>query len=301
MSAPNPRLLRHTGDNLLPLAQNAAHQFASQYALSIYAVDAIYSFIPKNACSTMRYTLAMGNGAIAGPEQFNWIHSNNLTFRASLAELAKAKYTFVILRDPFLRIASCFLDKMVDQTEVAWRYHALTNYRTPPAALTFREFISNLKSRLRCNEHWRPQLDFLIYKNYDDVFCLEAFSDAVVTLRTRIGLDVRDARGLTKHGSDQFEPLAGDEPFADKPAHEIATLKRAGRIPRAAQLYDVPLIARVGHMYAADIAFYTETLARPCAFSAPIQSPSRLSRPTEKQANLDPSAAGATGRRARSR
>ena len=114
MSSPSPRLLRYTQGNLQALVQNAAHQFASQHALSFYAADAVYSFIPKNACSTMRYTVGMANGAIAGPEQFNWIHANNLTFRASLAELAKAKYTFVILRDPYLRVASCFLDKMVD-------------------------------------------------------------------------------------------------------------------------------------------------------------------------------------------
>ena len=66
-----------------------------------------------------------------------------------------------------------------------------------------------------------------------------------MTLRDKIGLDVQDARGLVKHGSDQFEPLAGDEPYADKPAHEIAALKRTGRIPRTAQLYDPSLIAEV--------------------------------------------------------
>ena len=58
----NPRLFRYTRGNLQALVQNAAHQFAAQHALSIYAADAIYSFIPKNACSTMRYTLAIANG-----------------------------------------------------------------------------------------------------------------------------------------------------------------------------------------------------------------------------------------------
>ncbi len=270
MTLLNRRLLRYTRGNLQALAGNAAHQFASEHALSIYAADAVYSFIPKNACSTMRYTIGLANGAIADQQQFNWIHANNLTFRASLAELVKAKYTFVILRDPYLRIASCYLDKMVDQTTVAWTYHTLTDYRTAPAMLTFREFITNLKSRLRGDEHWRPQLDFLVYEHYDDIFCLEAFSDATVALRNRIGLDVQDGRGFTKHGSDQFELLVGDESFADRPAHEIAALKRVGRIPRPAQLYDASLIAEVGQMYAADIAFYTETIKRPCLF--PLRS-----------------------------
>lgn len=273
MSSPSPRLLRYSHGNLQALAQNAAHQFASQHALSIYTVDAVYSFIPKNACSTMRYTIAMVNGAIAGPKHFNWIHTNNLTFRSSLAELAKAKYTFVILRDPYRRIASCYLDKMVDQTTVAWIYHALTSYRTAPAMLTFREFVTNLKYRLRGNEHWRPQVDFLVYEHYDDIFCLEAFSDAAAALRSRIGLDVQDARGLTKHGYEQFRPLDDDDHFADKPAHEIAALKRAGRIPRIAQLYDASLIAEVGQTYAADIAFYTKTIKRACVFPVAEREP----------------------------
>jgi hypothetical protein len=288
MALPSRRLFRYTRGNLQFLAQNAAHQFASQHALSIYAVDAIYSFIPKNACSTMRYTLGLANGAIAGPEQFHWIHTNNLTFRASLAELAKAKYTFVILRDPYRRIASCYLDKMVDQTTVAWTYHALTGYRTAPAMLTFREFITRVKSLLRGNEHWRPQVDFLIYEHYDDIFCLEAFSDAILTLRNRIGLEVQDARDLAAHGSEQFEPSDGDEPFADRPAHEIATLKRAGRIPRAAQLYDASLIAEVGQMYAADIAFYTRTMKRPCLFPAVRREPARAVEAEATEAVVQP-------------
>jgi len=267
MSSPGPRLLRHTRGNIQSLARNAPHQFASEHALAIYGADAIYSFIPKNACSTLRYTLAIANGAISGPQQFNWIHSNNLTFRASLAELAKARYSFVIVRDPYRRIASCYLDQLVNQTAIAWQYHTSTNYQTPPAMLTFRGFIGNLKSRLRVNEHWRPQVDFLVYDTYDDVFCLEAFADAAAALRSRIGLAIQDARGLSKHGSDQFEMLTGDEPFADKPVHEIAALKRAGRIPRAEQLFDAALIAEVGQLYAEDIAFYTSTTQRPCVFA----------------------------------
>lgn len=225
----------------------------------------------------MRYTIALANGTIADPADFNWIHANNLTFRASLAELAKAQYTFAILRDPYLRVGSCYLDKMVDQTAVAWQYHALTNYRTPPALLTFREFVGNLPSRLRHNEHWRPQIDFLVYENYDDFFCLEAFSEAVAILRERIALDVQDARHLTKHGTDQFAPLDGDDGFADTPAHEIAALKRSGRVPRIVQLYDAPLIAEVGQIYAADIAFYSKTIKRPLVFPAITAAPSHAS------------------------
>lgn len=262
----NRRLLRYTRHSLQTLVANKAHQFAAQYALSIYNSDAIYSFIPKNACSTMRYSIGIANGAIADEADFNWIHANNSTFRASLRELARAKYTFVILRDPYLRLGSCYLDKMVDQTEVAWTYHALTNYRTPPAMLTFREFVANVATQTDANEHWRPQVDFLVYEDYDDFFCLEAFAEAAATLRRRIGLEIHDARPLTRHGTDQFVPLDSAECFADAPAHAIATLKRTGRLPRIAQLYNATLIAEAGQAYAADIAFYRDTIKRPLVF-----------------------------------
>jgi hypothetical protein len=265
MSFPNRRLLRYASADIWPLSQNAAHQGAARYALSLYALDAVYSFIPKNACSTLRYSLALANGVLSGPEQFNWIHTNNPTFRATLAELAKARYTFVVLRDPFLRIASCYLDKIAGLTDVAWHYHALTNYRLEPAMVTFREFVMGLRLRLRSNEHWRPQVDFLVYETYDDYFCVESFGEATRRLGER-GFEVHDARPLTRHGSERFVPLGGGESFADTPAHEIAALKRSGRIPRYTQLYDDQLVAAVGGLYAADIAFYTTTMQRSCIF-----------------------------------
>jgi hypothetical protein len=132
--------------------------------------------------------------------------------------------------------------------------------------LTFREFIANLKSQLRQNEHWRPQVDFLVYTDYDDLFCVEAFSEVVKILRQRIGFEVHDARNLTKHGTDQFDPIGNDQPFADVPAHEIAALKRAGRIPSALQFYDASLIAEVRQLYSEDIALYAEMIKRPLLF-----------------------------------
>jgi hypothetical protein len=266
MISSKPRLFRFTRNSTDSLAYNGAHEFAAQHALSIYAADAIYTFIPKNACSTMRLTVGMANGAIADSKDFHWIHNNNQTFRATLAELVKSKYTFAILRDSFLRVASCYLDKMVSQSQIAWEFHVSMNRQTLPAMLTFREFVTNLRPRLSGNEHWRPQADFLIYENYDDLFCYEAFPDAVAKLRERIGLDVQDARGFSKHGSERFTPIEGDELFADRPAHAIATLKRAGLIPKFIKMYDEALIAEVGELYAADIALYKTATGRPCVF-----------------------------------
>jgi hypothetical protein len=260
------RILRYSGASNAALAQNHLHAHAASFALSFYARDAVYSFIPKNACSTMRYSLALANGAIEGPSQFTWIHANNNTFRASLRELARAEYTFVILRDPFLRLASCFLDKIVDQTHVAFKLRELTNYARQPYDFTFREFVNLLPTYLRADEHWRPQVDFLVYKTYDDAFAFEAFPAAVKTLKKRIGLVVHDARGLTKHGADQYKTIKGDAGVADLPAFDLLALKRAGKAPPLVNFYDRKLIDLVAALYADDIALYRQWTGRKPAF-----------------------------------
>ena len=250
------RVFRHSGASNAALAQNAAHNGAASYALSIYSSEAVYSFIPKNACSTLRYSLALANGAIDDESQFNWIHHNNPTFRASLRELARAKYTFVVMRDPFLRLASCFFDKIVDQTPVAATLHRLMNYTSRPHEVTFRAFVDALKTHLRGDEHWRPQVDFLVYKSYDDVFRLENFPAAIHALKQKIGLEVRDARALTRHGTDQFSEIEDDECVADLKAFDLLATKRKGRVPRLRNFYDSALVAKVEALFASDLEFY---------------------------------------------
>ena len=53
------------------------------------------------------------NGAIKNIEEIQWIHQNNHSLNASTSEALKAQYTFVMLRNPFKRLLSFFLDKLV--------------------------------------------------------------------------------------------------------------------------------------------------------------------------------------------
>jgi hypothetical protein len=307
----NVRRLRYPKSSNVALARNAAHQFASRHALSIYGARAIYSFIPKNGCSTLRYTVARANGCIDGPSDINWIHSNNLSFSATLRELLTAQYTFVVLRCPYSRLASVFLDKIVDgnlrpeqQKALLELGNATATPRTGTSALrrkvqrladllvgntgrtdgsgnaggsarsggagrsgatvvpglaelSFRDFVSLIGQRngLQTDHHWSPQSAFLVYEDYDDIFRLEAFAEARARLAERIGLEVQDARGLTLHGTDRYQ-MDDTRCFADVPGREIAAMRQAGRCPSHAALYDATLVARVGQLYADDVAIY---------------------------------------------
>ena len=83
----NRRLFRFARTSHAGLHANARHQLAAGHALRIYHSNAIYSFIPKNACSTMRLSLAIANCCIRDAADFNWIHQNNATFSANLEAL----------------------------------------------------------------------------------------------------------------------------------------------------------------------------------------------------------------------
>jgi Sulfotransferase family len=260
------RVLRFARRDAVSLASNTAHQFALSQAMCIYQPGAIYSFIPKNACSTLRFSVAWANGCVATESDVNWIHENNLAFKPTLGDLATAKYCFVVLRDPFRRIASCFLDKFVDKRPEAWRFQALLDYSINPDTLTFRSFVECLPRVLRKNLHWRPQVDFLVYENYDDWFCLEEFGRAVDTLGSRIGLIVRDTRHLLDHGSYRYKIVDANGRFPDLPVFEIADMKRRGELPAVERMFDDDLRRIIRSAYADDFALYQLNIGRSCLF-----------------------------------
>lgn len=254
-------LLRYARTETVALKDNAAHGFAAQHALLHYPSGAVYSFIPKNACSTLRYSLARANNCISGPEDWVWIHPNNATFTATLPDLVRAPFSFVILRCPHARLASVFLDKIVDKTPELWQLYRLTRDGFDPDMLTFRDFVTLLSDPdlLKANIHWRPQTDFLVYDNYTRVFALERFSTIAATLRDAIGFDIHDARVLTGHGTDAVT-LTHTGRFADTPLNVLAEMKRGGQLPAHARLFDDRLARQVASLYASDMSIYADYL-----------------------------------------
>lgn len=258
------RFLKYSAANYGALKQNSKHNFAQRHTIRIYKSNAIYSFIPKNACSTMRTSIAYANGCIDNPQDFNWIHKNNHTFNAELADLICADYTFVILRCPFARLASVYLDKIVSRDVVAWNFYDLIDRKVELDDISFTQFVQHLENEdvQNGNIHWRPQLDFLVYQKYDDYFCLENFADIATTLKTKIGLELIDARNLTNHGLDQLKLIDNADYSQVKPA-EILSLKKDGYCPAPKSLYSDELIESVRKLYWDDIEFYQEVITEP--------------------------------------
>ena len=200
----------------------------------------------------------MANGCIQQAKQFNWIHHNNDTFSADLASALTASYTFVVLRCPYARLASAYLDKIVGHYPDAWQLYDLTQRRREVSAMTFEFFIRQLrqKSIREANIHWRPQVDFLLYHHYDDYFCLEDFAKVPQALQQKIQLAVIDARPLTRHGIGEFTQLGRQSEYARHSTFQIMCLKQAGQCPSLLSLYTDELAAIVKAHYSEDIALY---------------------------------------------
>lgn len=253
------RQLRYSAKHYQALQQNPQQNLAQSHALCLYRENAIYSFIPKNACSTLRASIARANGCIKDERDFHWIHQNNQTFNANLGDLIRAEYTFTILRCPFARLASVYLDKITSKSDlVAQDIQQLMKWSIDIDELSFSDFVELLEKpwfRL-ANRHWRPQIDFLVYEEYDDYFCLEDFGNAETVLKQKIDLDIMDARAITLHGIGHLEKIHNGD-FSKSSAHEIHLLKRDGQTPTTNTLYDDKSVEKVARLYKSDIDLYT--------------------------------------------
>jgi hypothetical protein len=262
------RLLKYASAEPGDLRFNQQHQLAASHALKIYKSGAVYTFIPKNGCSTMRLSVAIANCCIADASGINWIHENNDTFRANLEDLVRATYTFVILRDPFARLASCFLDKIVSHARPARQLKKLVGRDLNLDEITFSDFVNYLDSTsVRSgNMHWRPQTEFLVYDRYDDYFAVEDFATVATAIRDRAGLELIDARPLTAHGLDRYRLLSPSIDHSSTPVREIVRLMCDGDCPDPRSLFTPPIAELVAHLYANDIRLYAEKIGRSTLF-----------------------------------
>lgn len=249
------------------LTSNTRHSFAASHALALYKKKSVYSFIPKNACSTLRYSIAIENGAIDENSDVNWIHENNKTFVASQEFLLTAEYRFVVLRCPYRRVASVFLDKIVGGKEPIWRLCTGRSDRIKKKflrdklfdSLTFEGFVQRIgeMNNSDMDQHWRPQNDFLVYETYDDYFSLENFSDAVRKLNA-IGLKIHDTRNRLKHDLSEFTKTDGD--YSDTPILEIRKMKESGKVPGYSSLFNEKTRRLVGEIYRDDLDLFKQKI-----------------------------------------
>ena len=183
------------------IEKNAEHLFAKQHTLVHLKSNSVCTWIPKVGCTNMRYSIPLANGAISTPEDIEWVHNNNNSFAADNKELLKADYTFVVLRNPFRRLVSFYLDKMCheDPHESDKSYSVAKELFKSSESTSFLDFVKTLwrePELIDADIHVKRQIDFLIYNKYDDYFSLENYEEAVDKIYQKSGLKVVDTRGM---------------------------------------------------------------------------------------------------------
>lgn len=262
----NNRKFKFCDNNNANILHNAGFQFAQRHALSLYKKNAIYSFIPKNGCTTLRASLAACNGFLDTSndieKSINWVHNNTYTFSSSLKELICANYTFTILRCPYSRLVSLFLDKFVDKTPVAWTFYRLSNNIFNLDKLTFANFIEHLydhPSSVNGDIHWRKQSDFLVYQEYDDYFNFNNFEVISTTLNNKLGFSLVDTRLITNHGREQHELIETGN-FSTAPTSDLLRMKDNGTMPSIESMLTTELKEKINKIYKIDFELQKRVL-----------------------------------------
>ena len=255
----NARLLRNARLEYSTVNQNELYTFSLEHALSIYPLDAVYTFIPKNACSTFRYSIAIANGFLGDISDIEWIHQNNPTFISTQREVSLASYTFVVLRCPYTRVASSFLNRIVDEEFIFYDDAAMTNR----VSINFHDFLSIIKSqdRSEMDQHWRNQSDFLHYERYDEYFSLESFSEAINSLGAR-GFTVHETRAALKHDLKNIKRVDGD--FSKMKIEELQKMKEKGCAPSYKSMFGDVEIELANDIYNDDINLYKSHFGDNC-------------------------------------
>jgi hypothetical protein len=255
-----PRVFRHARSQPGPLANNGAHNFALRQTMMIFGENACCTWIPKNACSTLRFSVARANGCVADLSDINWIHNNNLTFSASTETAFRASYTFTILRCPYARLYSVFMDKLVNFNLPAWQFYTSGQRKVHPHDLTFKRFLKALAHRppASFDIHWKPQTDFLLFTEYDDVFSLGDFSGLVRVVKQKIGLEITDTRSVIGHDVTRRTVQSElQDPF-NIPALDLLNRGKAGFRPDPKAMFDPEMVSIFKEIYSNDLAYYRD-------------------------------------------
>ncbi|MBL6445751.1 sulfotransferase family 2 domain-containing protein [Fulvivirga sp. 29W222] len=218
----------------------------------------------------MRYSVDIANGIWDANSNKQWTTnvSGHGLFKPDLRYQLRNEYAFVILRCPFARLASAFLDQFNR------RPHSYLTYRhqdgvmaklLDPAArhlVNFEKFVKKLESNwkfLHVNAHWSPQVEFLLYEDYDDYFSVEKFGKAVDTLEKKIELKIYDMRKTSKHGIDGFKKVSITNAHKLN-VNDIISMRKKGEIINPQSLFSQEMYDVVCKLYDADIKLYKEKI-----------------------------------------
>lgn len=143
------------------------HEIHRQELRANKAGNIVYLNNPKVGCSTVKNALWMALSSETAHGSFN-VHSiERSPFNDDISDLDWLEYTrvFTFMRNPFVRLVSAYLDKIVGQEAEQWKWFVL-RYKVPAdKVLPFDDFVRLISDGAPedLDPHWRPQYINLVY------------------------------------------------------------------------------------------------------------------------------------------
>jgi len=184
--------------------------------------DVLYLNNAKSGCSTIKSTMLLGlrqshdpqNTAALSPKE---IHGTSQFWSQDYSKIStQSTFSFTVVRNPFARILSSFLDKM-SHVNVLRRQFFWQNGLAFAGEITLTDFLKVLKDNPALyDQHWRPQTANIYagFVNLDEVHFLESLGGTQASICERlVGVDSfvkRNPHGTQAHTkvADQIDDEA---------------------------------------------------------------------------------------------
>lgn len=282
----NPKL----SEDLLPIMQNVrlrqnnydlALELYQRWIENYYIVNhehkIIYCPIPKNACSFLKillvnnskYKLDFKNSRKLNVGVHQYIRQNNKLKLGEFSYLSNPDYLKIaIIRNPFDRLVSGYLDKFVVGAEKAPLlvrnviknvYEFFDSKPDYDKSITFENFVDYLSRTEDCylDKHWRSQFSFLGRElfQFDILDSLDNFDKVLKLLEQRIEVKIRNRKTGNKN---YYGEHPSNSSWHQLYPQELAKLKK---LPKANLFYTPKLLNLVENRYKSDLEIYNNTIS----------------------------------------
>jgi hypothetical protein len=263
------------------LQKMKAYQRKGLFLPSFYLVDRdrkiIFCRIPKNANSLFTYMMLDLSKYREDYERSNLTFSQYISqnkqnfFLKDLNNLNEREYfKFAILRNPFKRLVSGYLDRFVkrpvninSQPAIENVYNFLGMEIDLKRSITFSQFVHYL-ARTEDKDldlHWRPQVNFLglgLFE-FDFIGQFEELNSIIQFLENKLEITIKTEVSNKVHITNYANFNSGEQ-FHDFYPHELNQLEG---LPKSQNLYTPELENLVRQRYANDIKIYEEKFGSP--------------------------------------
>ena len=250
------------------LGQKGATVDPLSYYLINHQLKIVYCSIPKNACTVFKNFIVDNSDS---KEEFDKLSQNIHQFLAtkktnilSLTSCLESPdyFKFLILRNPFARLASAYLDKFAKHLfpesfardvirEVQQFLGVEVNIKKSITFAQFIKYLARTKDR-DLNDHWRPQSNFLGSVKFDLVGQFENLDVVFNLLQKKYSISIR--KKVSAHMTN-YKDFSNNLEFHQIYPYKLRTLDA---MPTAWNLYNSELEAIVRERYAKDIEIYEQ-------------------------------------------